>query len=243
MSDQPRAEQPDPLARGVRIAAGLILGGVALAVTLIAAGAFDPRPVGPLQASEQPGKRTLPAAGEAAFSQPAPWAGGSVPARFSARLTAALADGETDSAYGLTLTNGDAQLLLAISPAGYLTIRETRDSEPPAYHLPWQTWPHIRSGTQANELWLDVTQTNAGAEVTAWVNRERLWSGATDWTPRDTGLWLGSFGGPVTVDFQSFEWYAAPDAQRYRTDGKKLKSVGIRNQSKMSSCSRPAICG
>lgn len=231
MNSRPRAEQPESLARGLRIAAGLILGSVALAVALIAAGAFDPRPVGPLQASEQPGKRALPAAGEVAFPQPAPWAGGSVPARFSVRLTAAPANGETDSAYGLALTNGDAQLLLAVSPAGYLTIRETRGGEPPAYHLPWQTWPHVRPGTQANELWLDVAQTDTGAQVTAWVNRERLWSGATDWTPRDTGLWLGSFSGPVTVDFQSFEWYTAPDAQRYRTDGKKLKSVGSRNQS------------
>lgn len=214
MSGPSRSERPKPLDRELRIVAGLLLGGITLAVALIAGGAFDPRPVGPLRASEQPGEQTLPAAGEITFPQPAPWAGGLVPVRFSVHLTAALADGETDSGYGLALTNGDAQLLLAVSPTGYLTIRETRGGESPDYHLPWQTWPHVRSGTQANELWLDVAQTDAGAEVTAWVNRERLWSGATDWTPRDTGLWLGSFGGPVTVDFQSLEWYAAPDTQR-----------------------------
>lgn len=213
MSEPRRATRPERVALILRAGGWLLLGGLVAAVVLIAAGAFDSRPLGPLLRRDRPGIHALPPAGETFLSQPSPWPAVAPPDRFSVRLRAAYAGGETDSGYGLTLASEEGQLLVAVSPAGYVAVRETR-GESPVYHLPWQTWPHVRPGMQANEIWLDVAPAGEGSEVTARVNRELLWRGALDGSPGEIRLWLGSFGGPVTVDFQSLEWHAAPGDQR-----------------------------
>lgn len=209
MTTPENTDREHQIGRAVRFAAALLFGGVALLVVLIAGGMFDPRPFGSLLRHDRPGVHALPAASERAIPQSPPWLPDAPPRRFSVRLTAALTGGDVDSGYGLALTDGAEQLLIAVSPTGAVVVREADGSAPPTYHLPWQPWPHVRPGTAENEIRLDVTRTDAGAEVTAWVNRERLWHGATDWTPSDVALWLGSFDGPASVEFRALDWFSA----------------------------------
>jgi hypothetical protein len=204
-----RDARPQRAADVLRLAAFLLALGLAVAVLLIAAGVFDPRPLGPLLRRDHPGIHALPATGEMSLPQSPPWPASTPPDRFSVRMTAALVSGETDSGYGLALGEAE-QLLIAVSPTGYVAVREAKGGAPPTFLLPWQPWPHVRPGEQANEIWLDVARTRTGAEVTAWVNRERLWRGALDGPPDDVKLWLAGFDGPVSVDFQSLDWYTAP---------------------------------
>jgi hypothetical protein len=204
------ARQPAAAWRLIRAVAAVLVAVSALLIALIAAGAFDPRPFGPLVRVDHPGVLQTMAASGSLDMQTSPWSSGSHPDRYSVRLTAALADGEADSGYGLALVGEDGQLLVAVSPTGYVTVREMCDGEPPIDRLPWQPWPHVRPGTQANEIWLDARQVNAGIEVTAWVNREQLWSGTLGWMPDGVALWLSSFGVAAAVDFSTLEWFAAP---------------------------------
>jgi len=182
----------------------LVVGGVAL-VALIAGGAFDPRPLGALVATTAPGAHTLDGRGEALLPQGNPLPPDS-PA-YSIRLTAAHAAGEIDSGYGLALGDEERALVVAVSPAGYVAVWEADGRSEPAYHLPWQTWPHVRGDSETNEIWLDVERTGDGAMVTARVNRELLWRGEVEGLDEGASLWLGSFGGPVTVEFRSLEWF------------------------------------
>lgn len=192
-------------AAGLRVTAvALVVGGVAL-VALIAGGAFDPRPLGLLVAASAPGVHTLDGRGEALWPRESPLPSDS-PAH-SIRLTAAYAGGEIDSGYGLALGDEMRMLVVAVSPAGYVAIWEMAGGSEPAYHLPWQTWPHARGDSAANEIWLDVERTGDGATVTARVNRELLWRGEIEALGEGASLWLGSFGGPVTVEFRSLEWF------------------------------------
>lgn len=210
MGEPRRNAPPQRGAAILRLTAVLLALGLAAAVLLIAAGVFDPRPFGPLLRRDHPGIHALPATGEMSLPQSPPWPASSPPDRFSVRLTAVPAGGEADSGYGLALGEAE-QLLIAVSPTGYVAVREVKVGAPPTFLLPWQLWPHVRPGEQANEIWLDVIRTRAGAEVTAWVNRERLWRGALDWPPGDVKLWLAGFDGPVSVDFQLLDWFIAPD--------------------------------
>jgi hypothetical protein len=209
MSDEPTG-RPAAAWRILRATAAGLVAMAALLIALIAAGTFDPRPLGALARVDHPGVYALPAAGEKFVGQSPPWSPDAPPGHFSVRLAAALADGEVDSGYGLALTGEDARLVVAVSPTGYVTIREEQNGKPPLARLPWQPWPHVRSDMKANEIWLDARQTGKGSEVTAWVNREQVWSGALDWTPDGVDLWLASFGAAATVDFKALEWYVAP---------------------------------
>lgn len=195
--------------RLLRLAALGLLALAGLVVVLIVAGVFDPQPNGQLITVTTPGRVTVPGGQSRTIPQAAAWPAGAPPERFTARLTAAHAAGETDSGYGLALGDGRNRVMVAVSPPGYVAIWQEMGAEP-TYLLPWQTWPHVRTGAAENEIWLDVAQIAAGAEVTAWVNREQLWRGALTWQPDGVALWLGSFGGPATVDFSALEWFAAP---------------------------------
>lgn len=189
-------------------AAGALFILAATAVALVAFGAFDPRPFGPVVSTEQPGLQTVTGSGESVTPLAAPWP--AFPDRLSIRLTAAHTTGEPDSGYGLTLGDNDDRLLVALSPLGYVTVREERkDAEPVAY-MPWQTWPHVRSGTAANEIWLDVNNSDDQAAVTVRINREFLWQGKISVMPQQVGLYQTTFGGPATVDFRQVEWFAEP---------------------------------
>jgi hypothetical protein len=176
-------------------------------ILLIALGAFDPQPLGPLLRADQPG--IYATAGETFVPQSPPWSSGKPPGRFSVRLTAANAAGELDSGYGLALGDDNRRLIVAVSPLGYIAIWEEASGGEPIYLQPWQTWPHVRTGQEANELWLDVETAGDDSRIAVWLNRELLWRGELDRLSPEVGLWLGSFDGATTVDFQKLEWFAA----------------------------------
>ena len=182
----------------------------AMFIALIARGLFDPRPCGPLASSTTPGPLALAERGEKLIKQSAPF-GGQLRC-YSGRLTAAYAGGETDSGYGLAVGNKEAVLVVAVSPLGDATVWQTVAGEDePRYLLPWQPWPHVRQGIASNEIWLDVEEDDDGARVTARINRELLWQGEGERLYPGAALWLGSFGGPVTVDFQTLDWFAVTE--------------------------------
>jgi hypothetical protein len=147
--------------------------------------------------------------GEKLIKQSAPFGG--QPRCYSVRLTAAYAGGETDSGYGLAVGNNEAALVVAVSPLGEAAVWQTVAGEDePRYLLPWQPWPHVQQGIAPNEIWLDVAEDDDLMRVTARINRELLWEGEVERLYSGAALWLGSFGGPVTVDFQTLDWFLAP---------------------------------
>lgn len=174
-------------------------------MVLIAVGVFDPRPYGRLVKTDTPGIHTMSDTGAATFSQSAPWA--TPPDRFSIRLRAAYVDGQADIGYGLALGDEGNHLSVAVSPLGYVSVWEERGGET-INHVPWQPWPHVRTGPAENELWLDVATAGDYSLVTARVNREQVWQGEIGPVSPGVRLWLGSFDGPATVDFRALEWFA-----------------------------------
>ncbi len=197
--------------RGLKLIAGGLGILAVLAVLLIAAGVFDPQPLGPLIQTDRLAPQGLQQPGEMLIPLSVPWASGAVPSRFSVRLKAAYQEGELDSGWGLALGRDSSRLVVALSPLSYVAIRQDEKDGQPAFLLPWQTWPHVRPGPAENELWLDVAQDGKGqAAVTVWINRELLWRGELDQAPDELWLWLSTYGAAVTVDFQSLEWFSAP---------------------------------
>lgn len=192
-----------------RIAVGLLASTV-LAVLLIAAGAFDPKPFGSLLQTDHPGRQVLTNGGETLYRQTPPWPPATPPSRYSVRLAAAYEGGEMDSAYGLAVGDSDNQVVIAVSPLGYVAVRAESDGDTPDYLFPWQTWPHVRTGTAENEIWVDVARHGSDSLITIRVNRELLWEAEIDGAPADIALWQATFGAPVTVDFRSLEWFAEP---------------------------------
>lgn len=184
-----------------------LLGLAALVAVLIVAGAFDPRPLGPLLRSDTPGISSLPATGATTLPQSAPWA--TLPNRYSIRLRAAYVDGQVDIGYGLAQGDERGRLVVAVSPVGYVSVWEERGGQTITY-VPWQPWPHVRTGPAENEIWLDVATSGEHSQVTARVNRELLWQGEIGQRLPDVALWLGSFDGPALVEFRALEWFAAP---------------------------------
>lgn len=194
--------------RAARVAVAALLILAVASVTLITAGAFDPKPYGEMVSVEQPGRLTQGEAGESFTPLPAPSL--APPGRFSIRLTANHEFGEQDSGYGLAIGGDGRRLVVALSPLGYVTVREDPSSGKSITHMPWQTWPHVRPGTAANEIWLDMEQDGDRTEVIVWINRELLWRGAVDFAPRQTSLYQVSFAAPATVNFSRVEWFAEP---------------------------------
>lgn len=184
----------------------LLMAGVA--IFLIVAGAFDPKPYGTLVDVDQ--QRLQRVSGEGELHNPliAPWP--ALPGNFSIRLTAAHDSGEPDSGYGLAIGNDGGRLVVALSPLGYVTVREDKGDAEPIDHMPWQTWPHAQPGTAENEIWLDVAQDGDGATITAWINRELLWQGKMAFWPQEVSLYQVTFGDPATVNFRQAEWFAEP---------------------------------
>lgn len=191
----------------VRWVALLLLIVAAAFIGLIARGVFDPRPCGRLAHQDMPGRVALDERGETLQQQRAPFAG--TPWCYDLRLTAAYEAGETDSGYGLAVGDRQAALVVAVSPLGQAAVWQTVAGEAePRYLLPWQPWPHVHPGTSPNEIWLEIDDDAGITQVTARVNRELLWQGnLIEPPPADPYLWLGSFGGPVTVDFQTLDWF------------------------------------
>jgi hypothetical protein len=123
------------------------------------------------------------------------------------RLKARLGSGETDSAYGLLLGQGNETMAVAVSPLGYVAIWKAASPEsaqPAQFLLPWQTWPHVRTGDRENEILVN----RDGDKISVRVNRERLWEGG-EFEPIDrAGFFVASYGGEAVVDLTSVEIFA-----------------------------------
>ncbi|KAA3659334.1 MAG: hypothetical protein DWQ04_22625 [Chloroflexi bacterium] len=177
---------------------------------LVRSGLFDPKPVGELQESFQPvGKITV---GE---DRKVEWLDVTMPdGDFSVRGTAVYQSGSPDSLYGFLLGNETENIIVAVSPLGYVTIeqstvnnQQSTINQPPAHSpqslFPFQTWPHVRTGTVPNEIWIDVI----GNQVTVWLNRELLWVGEVDIVGRQIGVVGESFGETAVFDFKQIQLF------------------------------------
>lgn len=197
--------------RLIRIVAILLFSFTSVLIILILTGVFDQKPFGPLLRGDQPGEFSLAGKGGDTFEQPAPWPAGEAPDQFSVHLTAAHTDGELDSGFGLVLAGLTSRLTVAVSPLGYVAVWEEENGGEPFYLMAWQPWPHVRTGTAENEIWVDVDNSTGYAMITAWIDRELLWQGKIRQTKEGAGLWIGSFGGRTSVDFWALDWFAKPD--------------------------------
>lgn len=190
----------------VPAAVALLAGGLALMIA-IATGTFDPRPVGPLFNETGFSPLHLAAGKEALFwemSRAGPRAA------HSWRLSAALTAGELDSGYGLAIGDEARALVVAVSPLGYVAIWE-RDAagEMTAEWLPWQPWPHVRTGEAVNEIWLDIVPDGDVDRLIVRVNRELLWQGAVAVLGSEVGRWAASYGDEATVAFPRLQRFDA----------------------------------
>jgi hypothetical protein len=184
----------------LRLTAWLVVGGAAVTIVLILSGVFDPKPIGAPVWSSQPGQmRTEANIRSVQWIEESP----ALPITHTLRLTAAHLDGEVDSSYGLVVGEREDPLIVALSPLGYVTIEHGG-----AAVLPWQTWPHVKTGGQPNEIWLDVRPLGTTSQITIRVNRELLWSGEIAFSGSEVGLLLESFGEPTTADFSHLELFA-----------------------------------
>ncbi len=181
----------------VFVAAILIIG-------LISAGVFDPKPVGELTSTLALEPIDLDA-GEVQLEwlpQAAP------PTDHTLRLTAALTEGEVDSAYGLLIGDETQNIVVAVSPTGYVSIWR-HDGHERATIMPWRTWPHIAQDFETNELWLDIE----GSTLTGVrINRELLWQGALPAAGQRIGLWAETYGRPARIDFELLESFSVAPA-------------------------------
>ena len=128
------------------------------------------------------------------------------------RLTAAYGDGEIDSGYGLILGQEKGSISIMISPLGYAAVSQQWNGDELGivdFLVPWQTWPHIRTGDDINELiiYLDSDK------MTARINREWFWEGEGFEPIRAAGVIGESFGNAVTINFNSAEISAVEKSQ------------------------------
>ena len=176
------------------ILAGLLITAVFL-IILIAAGVFDPKPVGTVQT-------TLPAmlVRVEQAGQTIKWLGEPLPAAdFSVRETAVWQSGSQDSGMGLAIGSKTDNLIVAVSPLGYVLVQQNG-----VELLPWQPWPHVRLGDVSNEIWIDVQ----GDMVAIRINRELLWRGSMALSGRNLGLFTEHFGETAVFSSQSIQIYA-----------------------------------
>lgn len=181
-------------ARWLRWIAGLVLGTAVAVIILIAAGVFDPKPVGKLADEWLLSPQTI-----AAGSQQIVWLDPLTPTdNYSLRLKATYQSGETDVLYGSVIGSEDDYWVTAVSPLGYAALWE-QHSASSIQHLPFQPWPHVRP--DANEIWLEMVNGRA----TIYLNRELYWTGPVETSQGRIGLWLESFGGTAVINFQQLQ--------------------------------------
>lgn len=174
---------------------GYLLATAVFVIILIALGLFDPKPVGTLQT-------TLP---EATLSvnnpgQTIQWLPDPLPQTdFSVRGTAVWQSGSQDSGIGIALGNLEHNLVVAVSPLGYVLIQQNGEAV-----LPWQPWPHVQFGEMPNEIWLDVR----GERVTVRLNRELLWQGEISLLDCRLGLFGENFGETAEFNFSTVQIFA-----------------------------------
>ncbi len=184
-------------------AAVLLLLVAALAILVIASGVFDPSPAGTLRWRLE-GKRML----LSPQSRDIIWLEEQVPDfPITIRMTASHNSGEEDIGYGLTLGDEAAYLAVAVSPLGYLAIWESdvqSGGSTDSYLLEWKTWPHVKTASSPNEIWVDIV----GNRASVRINREWLWEGEITSGSENIGLLGESFAETAVIDFESVELFA-----------------------------------
>ncbi len=190
----------------------LLLLTVVSGIGLISSGAFDPKPIGELVIN-----RPLSPQPVAADSQTLSWIDQELPpGNYTLRLSAARDSGELDIGYGLAVGNIDNYLVVAVSPLAYVTIwqgltvdgqpsESSRLPSPDVAILPWQTWPHVKTNENTNEIWLDIFD---GKLFSARINRELLWQGGEILQGAQVATWVESFGGPANVEFDELQLFS-----------------------------------
>jgi hypothetical protein len=190
---------PPQVWRWLGLAATLLLLLAVTAIGVISTGLLDPGPDGPPAATY----RLAPAEVEAG-GRSLTWTASAPEPGYVARLTAAHAGGEPDSAYGLALGEEKAALIAAVSPLGYAAIWQ-QDGAAQEMIFPWQPWPHVETGNATNEIQVAI----AGNQATVRINRELLWEGTIPEAGQRAGIYLESFGEAAVVDFQTIALYEA----------------------------------
>jgi hypothetical protein len=177
---------------------------------LTSTGVFDPRPIGPLSADDNLRLRVTV---EDTYLSTVPHQPSSN--EFSVRLKASWVRGDADSGYGLAIGDGPRNVIVALSPTGYTTITK-RPAEGEISHndgsgiadqkpeIPWRIWPHVKTGTHSNEIWLDIVDQNL---VTVRINRELLWEGSLLLPGTNISLWAQSFGETADIEFTAIELF------------------------------------
>lgn len=196
----------------LRWAAALISVTAIVGISLIAAGAFDPKPLGSHRWSKSLSELSVEPHGRQLL-----WLDQTVPDQsFTLRLSAAHGSGERDSSYGLLIGDDQAFLAIALSPLGYVSVWQHRASQTAAgadeselIIMPWQLWPHVRLGAEENEIWLDLSQKEAGKmQAGIRINREILWQGEVWMVPSQVGIIGESFGEGAMFSFRSLQLFS-----------------------------------
>ena len=128
--------------------------GIGLMVLLVMSGMFDPKPIGTLAETLQPGA----VSGQRWLT--------TVPDTFAARMMIDSAEIESAILYGTP----DEHIAIAIGTDGYLALWQASPAGV-EYLYPWQTWVHVRS--DSNEIWIDMQP----EKWTIRVNREVFYEG------------------------------------------------------------------
>lgn len=189
----------------VRLALVAVLLLAVLGIILISAGIFDPKPLGYWQEQFQlspiqtgPGETNILWLQEPIVSGVDTY-----------RLNAAFQAGSIDSGYGLAIGDTMEHIIIAVSPTGYVSIQRymnTNEMEPAIEQIfPWQVWPHVQKGQGANEIWVDVVESQI---TTIRINRELLWGKIISVDGKKIGLYSESFDGATTTDFQTLDYYS-----------------------------------
>lgn len=178
----------------------LVFVGAVIMIGLLSSGLFDPKPLGsPVDAL--PLEPVALRAGQSQLN----WLETTAPLDdHTLRLSAALAEGEVDSGYGLVIGDEQHSIIIAVSPIGYASIW-TLEGQREEMVLAWQTWPHVAQNQGTNEIWADVEN---DALTTVRVNREILWQGALPVNGSRVGTWSASFGEPSRIEFRYLESFA-----------------------------------
>lgn len=161
-----------------------------LLILLIQQGVFDPKPIGqPIYT--QTLNRTLAADANSTTIQ---WLPVSLPdGAYSLILTANWQDGDVFSAYGVAVGSEGAYTAVTVSPLGYTAVTQNQSDL-----LPFQPWPHIKTGHATNEIWVDVT----GSQMRIRLNKELLWSGEVEPSGKNVGLIGTAFAETAVFRFQ-----------------------------------------
>lgn len=171
--------------RVVGLAGALLLVVLVAGGVLISAGMFDP-PLNGMSWRERP----LPAQTIPAGNYSLTWIDESLPdTNYTLRLTAVHQSGEPDVGYGLIVGDKARSMDVLVSPLGYVTVRVGETAV-----VPWQPWPHVHTGAEPNEIWLNVGGVEGNGRASVRLNRELLWAGEVGTLAGQMGLLGENYG-------------------------------------------------